>query len=277
MGSTGSTGSRVRRLPFEPTWSRSGSVRRARLGARHERQLQRRHRRGAAAAGDHAERGAQGRADARATSSRSARTAASIGAASARPRRRRGCTSRSSRRGTPAPSCTRTRSGARSCPIVYAAARRRRDRGLRDAEGAGRRHDARAPRVDSRSSTTTRTWPRLARSKVGETLRDHPDCHGFLLRRHGLYTWGATLPEARPARGDHRVPARKRRPQGGSVMALVKIPSEQGWTLREHARGRRPSWPPTASSTSAGRRRIRCPPTRRPRRCSRPTRARSTR
>jgi methylthioribulose-1-phosphate dehydratase len=32
--------------------------------------------------------------------------------------------------------------------------------------------------------------------KIGATLRDHPTCHGFLLRRHGLYTWGATVPEA---------------------------------------------------------------------------------
>jgi methylthioribulose-1-phosphate dehydratase len=32
--------------------------------------------------------------------------------------------------------------------------------------------------------------------KIGATLRDHPACHGFLLRRHGLYTWGATVPEA---------------------------------------------------------------------------------
>lgn len=37
--------------------------------------------------------------------------------------------------------------------------------------------------------------PRLA-VKIGETLRTHPECHAFLLRRHGLYTWGATLPEA---------------------------------------------------------------------------------
>ena len=36
---------------------------------------------------------------------------------------------------------------------------------------------------------------RLA-AKVGATLREHPDCHAFLLRRHGLYTWGATVPEA---------------------------------------------------------------------------------
>ena len=37
--------------------------------------------------------------------------------------------------------------------------------------------------------------PRLA-GKISETLATHPECHGFLLRRHGLYTWGATLPEA---------------------------------------------------------------------------------
>lgn len=37
--------------------------------------------------------------------------------------------------------------------------------------------------------------PRLA-AKIGETLQAHPECHAFLLRRHGLYTWGATLAEA---------------------------------------------------------------------------------
>jgi methylthioribulose-1-phosphate dehydratase len=36
---------------------------------------------------------------------------------------------------------------------------------------------------------------RLA-ERVTATLRERPDCHGFLLRRHGLYTWGATVPEA---------------------------------------------------------------------------------
>ena len=36
---------------------------------------------------------------------------------------------------------------------------------------------------------------RLA-EKVTATLQERPDCHGFLLRRHGLYTWGATVPEA---------------------------------------------------------------------------------
>ena len=37
--------------------------------------------------------------------------------------------------------------------------------------------------------------PRLS-AKLRDTLREHPDCHAFLLRRHGLYTWGATVPEA---------------------------------------------------------------------------------
>jgi methylthioribulose-1-phosphate dehydratase len=37
--------------------------------------------------------------------------------------------------------------------------------------------------------------PRLA-VRVGETLDRHPDAHAFLLRRHGLYTWGETLAEA---------------------------------------------------------------------------------
>jgi methylthioribulose-1-phosphate dehydratase len=36
---------------------------------------------------------------------------------------------------------------------------------------------------------------RLA-AKIGATLREQSACHGFLLRRHGLYTWGATVPEA---------------------------------------------------------------------------------
>jgi methylthioribulose-1-phosphate dehydratase len=31
---------------------------------------------------------------------------------------------------------------------------------------------------------------------VRRELDRHPDAHGFLLRRHGLYTWGADLPQA---------------------------------------------------------------------------------
>lgn len=37
--------------------------------------------------------------------------------------------------------------------------------------------------------------PRLA-VRVGEALERHPDAHAFLLRRHGLYTWGDTLADA---------------------------------------------------------------------------------
>jgi methylthioribulose-1-phosphate dehydratase len=36
---------------------------------------------------------------------------------------------------------------------------------------------------------------RLSRQVRG-TLDAHPACHGFLLLRHGLYTWGATLADA---------------------------------------------------------------------------------
>jgi methylthioribulose-1-phosphate dehydratase len=37
--------------------------------------------------------------------------------------------------------------------------------------------------------------PRLAKV-LEKTLADHPRAHAVLLRRHGLYTWGATLVEA---------------------------------------------------------------------------------
>jgi methylthioribulose-1-phosphate dehydratase len=33
--------------------------------------------------------------------------------------------------------------------------------------------------------------------RVESVLSEHPGCHGFLLRRHGLYTWGSDLAEAR--------------------------------------------------------------------------------
>jgi methylthioribulose-1-phosphate dehydratase len=32
---------------------------------------------------------------------------------------------------------------------------------------------------------------------IGETLNQHKDAHGFLLRRHGLYTWGESLAQAK--------------------------------------------------------------------------------
>lgn len=39
-------------------------------------------------------------------------------------------------------------------------------------------------------------WTALA-GAVEKTLRRHPTSHGFLLRRHGLYTWGQDLAEAK--------------------------------------------------------------------------------
>ena len=36
---------------------------------------------------------------------------------------------------------------------------------------------------------------RLA-GRVRQLLAEHPACHAFLLHRHGLYTWGETLPQA---------------------------------------------------------------------------------
>src|SRR5215213_211911 len=38
--------------------------------------------------------------------------------------------------------------------------------------------------------------PALAET-VGETLNKHPTAHGFLLRRHGLYSWGENLAQAK--------------------------------------------------------------------------------
>jgi methylthioribulose-1-phosphate dehydratase len=32
---------------------------------------------------------------------------------------------------------------------------------------------------------------------IGDTLRKHKDAHGFLLRRHGLYSWGDDLAQAK--------------------------------------------------------------------------------
>ena len=33
--------------------------------------------------------------------------------------------------------------------------------------------------------------------RIGETLREHKAAHGLLLRRHGLYSWGNDLPQAK--------------------------------------------------------------------------------
>jgi len=52
-------------------------------------------------------------------------------------------------------------------------------------------HVERLPIIDNSQDMTA-----LSRM-VAETLEKNPEAHGFLLRGHGLYTWGASLSEAR--------------------------------------------------------------------------------
>ena len=42
----------------------------------------------------------------------------------------------------------------------------------------------------------TQDWTAAA-PRIEKKLREHPEVHGFLIRRHGLYTWGQDLAEAR--------------------------------------------------------------------------------
>ena len=42
----------------------------------------------------------------------------------------------------------------------------------------------------------TQDWA-AATTRIEATLRAHPEAHGFLIRRHGLYTWGRDLAEAK--------------------------------------------------------------------------------
>jgi methylthioribulose-1-phosphate dehydratase len=55
---------------------------------------------------------------------------------------------------------------------------------------ASHEHRELVPIVDNDQDMT-----RLAR-RVGETLDRHPQAHAFLLRRHGMYTWGESLADA---------------------------------------------------------------------------------
>jgi len=42
----------------------------------------------------------------------------------------------------------------------------------------------------------TQDWSAAA-PRIEQKLREHPEIHGFLIRRHGLYTWGKDLAEAK--------------------------------------------------------------------------------
>ena len=52
-------------------------------------------------------------------------------------------------------------------------------------------HRERLPIIENRQD-----WARSA-PQVEAMLRENPEAHGFLIRRHGLYTWGKDLAEAR--------------------------------------------------------------------------------
>jgi methylthioribulose-1-phosphate dehydratase len=52
-------------------------------------------------------------------------------------------------------------------------------------------HQERLPIVENSQDMTKLS------SEVIDVLQQNSSAHGFLLRRHGLYTWGATLPEAK--------------------------------------------------------------------------------
>jgi methylthioribulose-1-phosphate dehydratase len=51
--------------------------------------------------------------------------------------------------------------------------------------------------------------------RVGQTLDKHKEAHGLLLRRHGLYSWGQTLAEAKR-----------------HIEILEFLLETMGWTLR---------------------------------------------
>jgi len=52
-------------------------------------------------------------------------------------------------------------------------------------------HRERLPVIEN-----TQDWVRAV-TQVEVVLRENPEAHGFLIRRHGLYTWGSDLAEAK--------------------------------------------------------------------------------
>ncbi len=52
-------------------------------------------------------------------------------------------------------------------------------------------HRERLPVIEN-----TQDWT-VAAPEIETMLRTHPESHGFLIRRHGLYTWGTDLAEAK--------------------------------------------------------------------------------
>jgi methylthioribulose-1-phosphate dehydratase len=63
---------------------------------------------------------------------------------------------------------------------------------LKGLEGVGtHQHRERLPIVEN-----TQNWTAAA-PRIETMLREHPEAHGFLIRGHGLYTWGKDLAEAK--------------------------------------------------------------------------------
>ena len=63
---------------------------------------------------------------------------------------------------------------------------------LKGLEGVGtHEHRERLPIVEN-----TQNWTAAA-PRIETILREHPNAHGFLIRGHGLYTWGKDLAEAK--------------------------------------------------------------------------------
>ena len=154
------------------------------------------------------QRRCQGRADAPTRSSRST-TSGTSSTARGRAVGRDAAASRDRRaRAAPARCCTPIRSGARSCPTARAATAGSPSTGYEMLKGLDgvttHEHREWIPILDN-----DQDMARLARD-VRRAAGEQPACHAFLLRRHGLYTWGATLPRGGPARRDPRVPARRR-------------------------------------------------------------------
>src|SRR6266566_2474926 len=98
------------------------------------------------------------------------------------PQPRRCCTWQSCDPATRARCCIHTPFGARFC-------QRPRPKGL---DGVGtHEHRERLPIVEN-----TQDWTAAA-PRIEAMLRENPGAHGFLIRGHGLYTWGQDLAEAR--------------------------------------------------------------------------------
>ena len=63
---------------------------------------------------------------------------------------------------------------------------------LKGLDGVGtHEHRERLPVVEN-----TQDWAAAA-PQIETMLREHPEAHGFLIRGHGLYTWGKDLAEAK--------------------------------------------------------------------------------